>query len=198
MRQKLISLGWIFPIVYILGSLILGFTLPEYNTVEQTLSEIGEEGSPRYIIWKVFSICIDICSVLFGLGIMLFAKHYELNRTPAVFIICYGLSGIGSAAFASPHLLHNVFGASNLIWYCTPLLFALMWTVRLGRMFRNISIIMFFFVMVIGTILNLNPMFDPLLYPMAYYGIAQRFIVYGFNIYCVYIALTILKYRDQI
>lgn len=197
MNQKLLSLGWIVPIISILGSLILGFTLPEYNTAAQTLSEIGEEGSPYYLIWMIFSFCIDMCITLFGIGILLYAKSNKLSKIPAIFIIGHGLSGIGASIFPTPHSLHNLFGSSNLIWYCAPLMFALIWKTKRGKMFRNVSTITFFTVIVFGTVLNLNPMFEPSLYPMKYYGVAQRYIIYGFNIYCAFTALTLLNYRDE-
>lgn len=194
----MISLGWVAPLIYIFGSLGLGFTLADYNTISQTLSEIGEVGSPYYMFWMIFCVILDAFIILFGVGILLFARRASLSKIPAVMIICHGFAGIGSSVFASPHPFHNIFGASHLLWYCVPLIFALTWKTHLGHLFRNISIVTFILVIVIGTILNLNPMFDPLLYPMEFYGLAQRYVVYGINLFFAFTAITILKRTENI
>jgi len=56
--------------------------------------------------------------------------------------------------------------------------------------------VIFIVVIVFGAILNLNPMFDPKLYPMDFYGLAQRYVVYGINIYFAFLIITIFKYAD--
>jgi len=50
--------------------------------------------------------------------------------------------------------------------------------------------------MVLGTVLNLNPLFEPLLFPMDYYGLAQRFVVFTFYLYFAFIALKSLKFSN--
>jgi len=63
-----------------------------------------------------------ILTILFSVGIMLFAKAYKLSLLPAFFILGFGLANMGSAFFATPHPLHNTFGISHLIWYHFTLL----------------------------------------------------------------------------
>ena len=42
--KKLLSLGWVTLIAFILGASILGSQLEGYSAISQTVSEIGEKG----------------------------------------------------------------------------------------------------------------------------------------------------------
>ena len=193
--KRLLHFGWIFTLIFILGVFVFGSQLEGYNPVSQTVSEIGERGSPFYMQWLVFSIFNNTLFVLFAIGIISFAKRNNLSITPGILVLAYGLSQFATDIFASPHPLHNVFGLSMLIGYFSPLIFALRWKSQLGSIFRWISIVSFILVLV-GIFLNLSPVFAPSLYPLEYYGLVQRFLLFTFAGYCAFVSISSIKSGD--
>ncbi len=185
--KKLLSLGWIVAILFILGTSFMGNLLVDYSHVSQTVSEIGEVGSPLYVPFQILTITVGILLILFGIGVRSFAKHKKLSVVPALFVMIYGLAELGIGIFASPHPLHNMFGLLMTLGYFSPLLFFLFWNNKLGKSFKWFSLITFVLV-ILGIFLNLSPMFNPTLYPMEYYGIVQRFLLFTFYIYCALIS----------
>jgi len=190
--KTLLALGWITAIAFILGTFILGSQLEGYSMISQTVSEIGKKGSPLYIHWQIFSIGIGCLLILFATGIVFFAKKGDLSIVPGIFILVYGLSQFAVGIFPSPHPLHNVFGLSMTVGYFSPLIFAVRWKNQLGMTFKRLSLIAFILI-VLGIFLNLTPAFAPSLYPLEYYGIVQRFLLFTFYIYCAFVSISTIN-----
>ena len=185
--NSFLHLGWIAAASFIIGSLLLGSLLPDYSPVAQTVSEIGESGSPLMMSWHLFSVSIGLLMMLFAGGIIWFGKQNRLSILPGIFLLSYGLSQFGIGFYPAPDPAHNVFGLSMTVGYLSPLIFAVSWKNKLGKQFKNISIISFILI-VIGISLNLTPAFAPELYPLEYYGIVQRFLLFTFYAYVGYIS----------
>ncbi|MGI9545850.1 MAG: DUF998 domain-containing protein [Flavobacteriaceae bacterium] len=194
--NKLLHSGWAAGIAFIGGTLIMGTLLKEYNVVSQTVSEIGQKGSALELEFQIFSFAISILLILFSSALILFSKRQGLSVVPAVFLLTFGLAEFGIGAFASPHPLHNVFGLSSTIGYFSPLMFFLLWKKKLGLRFKWISLLVFVLV-IIGIFLNLTPAFAPELYPLKYYGLVQRFLLYSFFGYCAYVSIVALESTEK-
>ncbi|MBT8321466.1 MAG: DUF998 domain-containing protein, partial [Eudoraea sp.] len=138
--KNVLIVGAIAAITFIFGTLIFGQQLEGYSAVSQTVSEIGQKGSPLYIPWQLFTIGTGCLLILFAVGLISFAKKRKLSIVPALFILVYGLSHFTMGFFPSPHALHNVFGLSMIVGYFSPLMFALYWKNKLGTSFKRISI----------------------------------------------------------
>ena len=192
--NKILSLGWFTAAVFIIGSLVMGSLVKDYDPMAQTVSEMGQEGSSFYLYWQVLSLLIGALLILFSFGLNLFARQHKLAIIPGVFMMFYGISQFGTGWFPSPHPLHNVFGLSMTLGYLSPLVFALSWKNQLGKSFQMISIFTFVVIM-IGIFLNLTPAFAPNLYPLAYYGMVQRFLLFSFYLYVAYVSYKTLSYR---
>ena len=190
--KNLLSLGWITSITFILGTFILGSLLADYNLVSQTISEIGEKGSAVYMQWQLFSMIIGVLLMIFSIGIISFARGNNLSFIPGIFVLFAGLSEFGIAFFPSPHQLHNVFGLTMTIGYFSPLMFFLLWKDKLGIPFKRFSLIAFILI-ILGIFLNLTPAFAPSLYPLEYYGLVQRFLIFTFYIYIAFIAINTIR-----
>ncbi|MCP4978067.1 MAG: DUF998 domain-containing protein [Maribacter sp.] len=187
--KKLLSLGWITTTIFIVGTFVLGGLLVNYSPISQTISEIGEVGSPLYLQWQIFTMVIGILLMLFAIGIISFSRHNNLSVIPGIFIIFSGLSEFGIALFASPHPLHNVFGLSMTVGYFSALIFVLFWKNKLGITFKRVSLIAFILI-ILGIFLNLTPAFAPSLYPLEYYGIVQRFLLFTFYLYFAFVSFS--------
>jgi len=188
--NKLISLGWIAVVTFIVGSFIFAWILPDYSFVSQTISEIGEEGSAVQKHWYIFDLVINILMLLFFVGLFQFSIKHQLSKLPFIFLVVYMVAQFGVLIYESPHPYHNTFGALNLAAYISPLIFFIFWKDRFGASFKIVSLTAFI-ICVIGVVLNLNPMFDPLLFSMDYYGLAQRLVIFTFLFYCLYMSIYI-------
>lgn len=191
--KKILSLGWITAAAFILGSIILGSILKDYSMIAQTVSEIGEKGSPLFLTWQIFSIAIGGLFLLFSFGTIAFAKRHNFSSLPGIFLLSYGLSQLGIGLFPAPHPLHNIFGLSMTLGYFSPLVFSLSWKNGLGSAFKWISILAFL-IIVLGIFLNLAPAFAPTRYPQEHYGLVQRFLLFTFYLYCGYVGYRTTKY----
>ena len=187
--KKLLSLGWITSFIFIVGTFILGSLLVDYSPISQTISEIGEEGSPLYLQWQIFNMIIGLLLVVFSIGIISFGSQNKWSISPGIFVLFAGLSEFGIALFPSPHSLHNVFGLSLTIGYFAPLIFVLFWKNKLGITFKRVSLIAFILI-ILGILLNLTPAFATSLYPLKYYGIVQRFLLFTFYLYFAFISFS--------
>jgi len=195
--KTLLPLGWIAAAIFIIGSFILGSLLQDYNPLSQTVSEIGQNGSPLSFHWQVFSTSIGLLLILFAIGVISFAKENKLSIAPGIFMLTYGIAQLGVGMFPSPHQLHNVFGLSMTLGYFSPLVFALSWKSKMGKGFKQISLLAFALI-VLGIFLNLSPAFAPALYPLEYYGIVQRFLLFAFYVYVGFVSVSSLQYVNRL
>lgn len=125
-RTKLI-LGPVAFAVLVGGVLALATLVPGYSHIRQTVSEIGEVGSPARLPFAVLLLTVAACTLGFAHALHRTASRTNNSRTPAMLVGAMAASIVGVAVFAHPHQLHNVFGLSELIGYQAPLVFALRW-----------------------------------------------------------------------
>ena len=113
----------------ILGFGIVGLALCVlgYSHVRQTVSEIGEMGSPARIPFTIMLCAVALCLLVFAAGVAAESKRAGHGRLSAYLIAFMALSAAGVGIFAFPHPLHNIFGESELIGYQAPLAFVLTW-----------------------------------------------------------------------
>lgn len=187
-------LGTVIAVIFISGTLIFGFARENYSFVSQTLSEIGSMSSPLRLPFQIFKMIIAALILIFAALVIKFARKKKLSVVPGIFLLCFGLSDLGLALFPTPHALHNVFGLSLTLGYLSPLFFALLWSGEEYRSFKTASLV-FFLLILTGIALNLSPAFKPDLYPLQYYGLVQRFLVYTLFVYMAYVGLSIKNLR---
>jgi hypothetical protein len=181
MRQRLFLLfGLVIPVVFFGAVVILATQVEGYSHVSQTVSEIGETGSPAAFPWKIADLTVAVCWWLFSWGIYQFARANSLSVWPAILVGWFALASTGISIFESPHPLHNVFGLSMTPGYLAPLVLAWSWRkVEWAKQLTKYSWIAGVLVL-ISMALNLTPAFAPDLYPLEYYGLVQRslFVVF--------------------
>lgn len=185
-------IGSLAAILFIFGSLITGYLLDNYSFVSQTLSEIGAISSPMKLPFQILKIGVSILILLLAILLFNLAKRHSLSVIPTVFLFSFGLSDLGVALFPTPLPLHNVFGLSLTLGYLTPFFFGILWGEKISKSFRPISLL-FFMVILLGIFLNLSPMFNPELYPLKYYGLVQRFLVFTMFVYMAYVGRAVQR-----
>jgi len=113
----------------LLACAIIGLPImvPGYDQVRQTVSEIGEVGSPARIPFAAILCAIGVCLLIFALGLRRQALSAGRGHFGVYLVAFMALPVAGVGVFAFPHPLHNVFGMLELIGYQAPLAFALAW-----------------------------------------------------------------------
>src|ERR1700741_1398166 len=104
--------GLIGGATFIAASTILGALLPNYDPVTQTISEIGERGSPFETIFKVINLLVAGCIVVFAFGLYRISRERRVSLIPAILLGYFAVTQLGVFTFESPHPLHNLFGIS--------------------------------------------------------------------------------------
>lgn len=144
-----------------LGIVGLDALVPGYDPVRQTVSEIGEVGSPMRLPFAALLWAVAACVLAFAWALRGFARRAGASSLPAWITACMAVSAAGVGAFAFPHPLHNVFGLSELIGYQAPLVTALAWRRAPGAR----ELVRFSWIMAVvvwaAIALNLMPIFRP-------------------------------------
>ena len=182
MNRNLLLFGPLAAVAFFGAVYVLAAFLPEYSHVSQTVSEIGEIGSPVQRPFQIAMLLVNALVVLLAAGLFHFTRANSVSIAPTLCVVWFGLAGAGANLFPSPHTLHNVFGLSLTIGYLAPLVLAIAW--RRQRALR--SVVTFSWVVAallfVSIFLNISPAFNRDLYPLEYYGVIQRsalVLIYG-------------------
>ncbi|MBW8813207.1 MAG: DUF998 domain-containing protein [Caulobacterales bacterium] len=177
MRDSRFLFGPLGALVLLVGVGGLALLVPGYDPVRQTVSEIGEMGSPMRIPFAAMLCAVAACILVCAAALLDLAKATGRSRWPAYLTAFMAVAATGVGIFAFPHPLHNVFGLSELVGYQAPLVLALTWR-RDPSAAEVVRLSGWMTAVVWATILiNLVPMFrDPVIWPhlKPVYGLAQR------------------------
>ena len=180
----------------ILGIGIVGLALlvPNYSHVHQTVSEIGEIGSPARIAFAVMLGCVAVCILVFAWGVRDASVAAHHSPLAAYSIGFMAVSAAGIAVFAYPHPAHNIFGLSDLIGYQAPLAFALAW--RQDPRVKHLVVFSWIFCLLIlcAIALNLSPFVAPVwVYLKPFHGLIQRALFAAWFGWCAIAGILLFK-----
>jgi hypothetical protein len=161
--------------------------IPGYSQVRQTVSEIGEVGSPARLPFTIMLCCVAACLVVFASAVRDEAAKAGHSRLAADMVGFGAVSIAGGGIFAFPDPLHHVFGLSELVGYQTPLAMALTWRADpSGRRIIAFSSVMFVIVW-IGMVLNLTALHRSGAigtFVKPHYGVVQSALFASWLIWC--------------
>jgi hypothetical membrane protein len=126
-RDICLLFGPVSAVIFWAGVAGLAAMVPGYSHVHQTVSEIGEMGSPARVAFAALLCGVAVCNLVFAWGVREQALQARRAQWPAYVIGSMAVSSAGIGLFAFPHPLHNVFGLSELIGYQAPLAVAVVW-----------------------------------------------------------------------
>ncbi len=199
-RNYRLLFGPLAGIILSFGIAGLALLIPGYSQVHQTVSEIGEIGSPARVPFAVMLACVAACILIFASAVrdVSIAAHHP--RLPAYLIAFMALPAAGIGVFAYPHPAHNFFGMSELIGYQAPLAFALTWR-RDPRAKTLVVLSWTFFILIWGSIaLNLSPFAAPVwAYVKPLHGLAQRALFAAWFGWCAVLGILLFRrnWRDS-
>jgi hypothetical protein len=184
--------GLIVGAVFIGTATVLGALLPNYDPITQTISEIGEKGSPFETPFKIANLFVAVCFVLFSYGVYRFSVARQLSLVPPLLLGFFAATQLGVFTFESPDPLHNVFGISSTLGFFAPLGLAITWPSTSNlRVLRSASSVVAVLIL-IAVALNLSPLFIQMPYIVAHYGLVQRSILV-FHFWCAYLAIILFR-----
>src|SRR5215472_16012344 len=115
MSNTRVLFGLFGAVLLALGIAVLEVMVPGYNPVRQTVSEIGEVGSPMQMPFTLLLCTVAACVLVFASGLREIAVMSRRSALPALFTALMAISAAGVGIFSFPHPLQNVFGISELI-----------------------------------------------------------------------------------
>jgi hypothetical protein len=181
------------------GIVGLGLQVPGYSQVRQTVSEIGEVGSPMRLPFTLLQFAVAASILVFASGLRDLARKAEVSTLAAWVTASLAVSAAGAGYFSFPHPLHNVFGLSELVGYQAPLVMALTWRKDPGAK----RLVGFCWVMVVvvwaAIAINLIPIFrPPAIWPQIHpvFGLVQRSLFAAWFAWATGVGL-ILPRRDR-
>ncbi len=183
-------LGLLAPLVFSAAAIGLSLMVSDYSHISQTVSEIGKQGSPVELLWKLSNLLVALFILGLAWGLYCVAQSQTFSKVPAYFVAYFAVVSGDMAIFESPHPLHNLFGLSMILGYMAPLSLAVSWR----RKEQVIPLIRFSWVVglliLVSIALNLSPLFFRDLYPLQYYGLVQRsLLVLFYGVWCPVVAL---------
>jgi hypothetical membrane protein len=179
----------------------LALLVPGYSHVHQTVSEIGEIGSPARVPFAIILCCVAACILVFASGVGSFSVVAGHSRLAAYLTAFMAVSAAGAGVFAYPHPLHNVFGISELIGYQAPLVFAITWR-REPRAKTAVAVSWILFVLIwVAIVLNLSSLDRQGLiwaYVKPVHGLAQRALFAAWFGWCAVVGILLFQLRGSI
>jgi len=159
------------------GIVGLAQLVPGYDSIRQTVSEIGEMDSPERLPFAVMLIVVAVLSLMFAWAVYGVATETGRSRLAVYLIAFIAVPLVGIAVCAFPHPLHGVFGLSETVSYFAPIVLAVTWRRAPGAQ----SVVTFSWVMAVVVWLVLFANLIPIVRPeplwheiRPFYGIVQR------------------------
>lgn len=119
--------GLVGAVVFCLGVTGLALLVPGYSHVRQTISEIGEAGSPLRLPFAILLCIVAACLLFFASAIREITARSGHSQIAGNLIGFFALAEAGLAMFATPDPIHLDLGISSLIGFQAPLALAITW-----------------------------------------------------------------------
>ena len=198
-RDYRLLFGPLAAAVFVIGVAGLPLIIPGYSDLRQTVSEIGEIGSPARLPFAIMLCCVAVCILVFAAAVREHSVGIGHSQLAAYLIGFMALPAAGIGIFAYPHPLHNVFGIAELIGYQAPLALAL--TERRDPRTKSLVTLswVLYLVICIAIALNLSSLYRqgpvwPRVKPM--YGLAQRLLFAAWFGWCALVGLVLFEKKS--
>lgn len=197
-RDRL-QFGLLAAVILASGIGALPLMIPGYDPVRQTVSEIGEVGSPMRWPFAMVLAVVAVCILVFASGVRRVSLDAGHVRWPAYVAAFMAVPAVGIAVFPFPHPVHNVFGILELIGYQAPMAFALTWGA--DRRARAFVIFCWFMSAAVWMAIAANlVIFDRhgalWTFEKPFYGLVQRALFGAWFVWCAGTAVLLRSYTE--
>jgi hypothetical membrane protein len=188
--------GPVAAILLVTGVVTLALLVPGYDPIRQTVSEIGEAGSPMERAFTLLLSSVAACLLVFATSIRDASRAAGHSTLSAWFVGIMAISVAGVGLFSFPHPLHTVFGLSELIGYQAPLVLAFTWRKERSALVR-VSWLMAVLVWV-ALVLNLATLDRQgvlFTFERPFYGLIQRALFLAWFGWCAIVGTMLARRR---
>jgi hypothetical membrane protein len=182
-------------IVLFAGISLIALWLPGYSQVQQTVSELGEIGSPGRVLFAVLLCLVAACLLLFASGVANVHRSERVSVMTAWLIAAMAVSAAGVGLFAYPDPLHNLFGLSELVGYQAPLAAAIAFARKPERKRIGVFSLAMYVVVLLALAANLTTLHREgsiWLHIRPYYGLVQRSLFAAWFSWCAVYAVLLM------
>ena len=209
MDKKFLYYGGIFgPIVFLLNDVIGGLITPNYNYIEQPISDLTQAES-TYLLGSVILFIAAILALIFGIGII---SHYKFKINNMIFIggvsliiiaLFNSLTGTifpqdprdGSVATFAGNLHLVLVGIVVILTFISLILLGIgFYKQRQWKSFRNFSLISLVLMFIFGGILTPYVISNNI----ELLGLVERVVAYVFQIWSVVFAYKLIVDYEEI
>jgi hypothetical membrane protein len=199
-RDNRLLFGVVAIAIFVLGGAGLALMVPGYSHIRQTVSEIGEIGSPARVPFAVMLCAVAASLLVFATAVRDVLVAAGRSTLAAYLIGFMALPAAGTGIFAYPHPLHNIFGISELLGYQAPLAFALAWrNDPRAKALVTFSWIMFGIIWLAIVVnlssLNSHSMFWAYVKPV--HGLAQRALFLAWFGWCAVVGTVMYRWEPK-
>ena len=203
LASPLLACGVLSSLAYALADLLGGLRYPGYSFAAQAISELGAIGAPSVAVVKPLFVLYDVLALLFGVGIVLHARHGRALRAAGVVLIAYGVTGLAVAPFDRYVAMHPR-GSASLgddwphialtgVFVALQLLATGLAASALGRRFRLYSIATVATLLVLGVVMGRQAAMLAAGEPTPVLGIIERVLVYAWMLWAAVLAVVLLR-----
>jgi hypothetical membrane protein len=125
--RLLLLFGPLAAVMFFVGIVGLAQFVPGYSEVRQTVSEIGEVGSPMQAPFTVLLCAVGAALLIFAWGVADVSRRAGVSRAPVLLIAYMGLAVVALGMLSFPHPLHSIVGLTELVGYSAPAAVAVAW-----------------------------------------------------------------------
>lgn len=182
-------------LLFLAGIFAIGVVTPGYSHVRQTVSELGEAGSPGQVAFTVLLCLVSACLIVYAGAVAHSLRELKCSALPAYFIGAMAVSCAGVGIFSFPHPLHNVFGLSETIGLQAPLVAALVCRAEPRAKRITVFSLVMYAVVLLAIAINLIPLVRPAgIWPhiRPLFGIVQRFLFASWFTWCAGYAVLLM------
>jgi hypothetical membrane protein len=186
--------------IFFLGVVGLALMIPGYSQVHQTVSEIGQMGSPARTPFMIMLFAVALCILVFAWAVREVSVQAGHSPLAAYFMAFMAVSVVGVGIFAHPHPFHNYFGLSEVVAYQAPLVMALTWRGDArGKHLATVSWVVFVLMwIVIGLNLStLDRQSALFAFEKPFYGLVQRSLFVVWFGWLIAVAVLLFSSSDK-
>ena len=193
------SFGLAAVVVLWAGFLLLPLMVPGYDWVRQTVSEIGQRGSPMRVPFATMLCVFAACLLVFAWALRDVARKFGASAAVAYVTGFMAISSVGVGIFAYPHPLHGDFGLSEIVGYQAPWVLALTW--RRVKQVRGLVTFSWLMAVIVwcAILANLSALdFTGWLWHLErpVYGIVQRSLFFTWSVWLAGTSLALMNHRN--
>ena len=188
-RTFLLASGIACPILFWVLTWIAGYFLPDYQHLNNSISELGELGNPVELSMSFGGLAIACLSVLFAIGMYRYSQEKQLSPLPAIFTLPFSFAMGWAAIFPLGNYFHGILGPMPLLLFFSPIAIMLQW--KKVTFYHRISrwAILSCILMALLFLRFAGPM------AFTYAGLIQRFFYAGWTVWYVGVALILLAHQ---